>query len=70
MRTGFTLMEPLAVISAIAIVAAILSPVFATAREDANQTSFPPAMLRPGRSNGEAGCSLPDTITNGGRTMG
>ncbi len=38
-RTGFTLIELLVVIAIIAILAAILFPVFARAREKANQTS-------------------------------
>jgi len=38
-RTGFTLIELLVVIAIIAILAAILFPVFATAREKARQTS-------------------------------
>jgi len=39
MRTGFTLIELLVVIAIIAILAAILFPVFARAREKARQTS-------------------------------
>ena len=38
-RTGFTLIELLVVIAIIAILAAILFPVFARAREKARQTS-------------------------------
>src|ERR1700722_16915261 len=38
-RTGFTLIELLVVIAIIAILAAILFPVFAAAREKARQTS-------------------------------
>ncbi|MDI9586607.1 MAG: prepilin-type N-terminal cleavage/methylation domain-containing protein, partial [Acidobacteriota bacterium] len=39
MRRGFTLIELLVVIAIIAILAAILFPVFARAREKARQTS-------------------------------
>jgi len=39
MRKGFTLIELLVVIAIIAILAAILFPVFAKAREKARQTS-------------------------------
>jgi len=39
MRKGFTLIELLVVIAIIAILAAILFPVFARAREKARQTS-------------------------------
>jgi prepilin-type N-terminal cleavage/methylation domain-containing protein len=39
MRRGFTLIELLVVIAIIAILAAILFPVFAKAREKARQTS-------------------------------
>lgn len=38
-KTGFTLIELLVVIAIIAILAAILFPVFAKAREKARQTS-------------------------------
>ncbi len=41
MRKGFTLIELLVVIAIIAILAAILFPVFARAREKARQASCP-----------------------------